>query len=280
MRIADAEVVITNKVVLDAATIAASPSLRLIAIAATGTNNVDLATAKERGIQVGNVSGYSTDSVAQHVLTFILNLATNIHRSVADPQAWAQSPIFTRLDYPILQLKDLTLGLVGVGNIGSRVGEIAQSFGMKVQCYARSGGASGKHPEWPRISPEDFYASSDVISLHCPLTEATRQCINAETLRQMKPGAFLINTGRGELVDEMALLEALRSGHLGGAGIDVLSPEPPPADHPLLSASLPNLLITPHTAWSSRTARQTLIRGIEANIRAFLDTGETGNRVA
>ena len=279
-RIADAEVVISNKVMLDAAAIAAAPNLRLIAVAATGTNNVDFEAAKARGIQVCNVSGYSTHSVAQHVMTLILNLVTNIHRSVVQPEAWPQSPIFTRLDYPIQQLNDLTLGLVGVGNIGSRVGEIAEAFGMKVQCYARSGSKASAHPEWPRVAPDAFFASSDVVSLHCPLTAGTHALINAESLGKMNPGAFLINTGRGELLDEAALLESLNSGHLGGAGLDVLSPEPPRADHPLIKAGLPNLLITPHTAWSSRTARQTLIHGIEANIRAFQETGEATNRVA
>ena len=279
-RIADADVVISNKVVLDAAAISAAQKLRLIAVAATGTNNVDFEAATERGIQVCNVSGYSTDSVAQHVLALILNLATNIHRTIAQPEAWPQSPIFTRLDYPIQQLSELTLGLVGVGNIGSRVGEISEAFGMKVQCYARPDSKVSLHPEWPRVAADAFFASSDVVSLHCPLTVDTQAFINADSLRQMKPGAFLINTGRGELVDERALLESLRSGHLGGAGLDVLSTEPPSKDHILINTGLPNLLITPHSAWSSRTARQTLIRGVEANIRAFLETGEATNRVA
>jgi glycerate dehydrogenase len=278
-RIAEADVVISNKVILDAASIAAAPKLRLIAVAATGTNNVDFEAAKARGIQVCNVSGYSTHSVAQHVLALVLNLATNIHRTVAKPEAWPQSPIFTRLDYPIQQLADLTLGLVGVGNIGSRVGEIAEAFGMKVQCYARPQSKATAHPEWPRVAANAFFASSDVVSLHCPLTEGTRALINAETLGKMKPGAFLINTGRGELIDETVLLESLLSGHLGGAGLDVLSKEPPRDDHPLITADLPNLLITPHSAWSSRTSRQTLIHGVEANIRAFQETGEATNRV-
>lgn len=279
-RIADAEIVITNKVVISADAMASATKLCLIAVAATGTNNVDLKAAKASNIQVCNVSGYSTDSVAQHALTLILNLSTNIHRAVARPQAWAESPIFTRLDYPILQLSDLTLGLVGVGNIGARVGKIAESFGMKVQCYARPDSKSTAHPEWPRLERDAFFASSDVISLHCPLTETTRAFINAESLKKMKPGAFLINTGRGELVDETALLESLTSGHIGGAGLDVLCPEPPPADHPLLSVTLPNLLITPHTAWSSHTARQTLVQGIASNIRTFIEGGEAPNRVA
>ena len=278
-RIADADVVISNKVLLDAAAIAAAPKLRLIAVAATGTNNVDFEAAKARGIQVCNVSGYSTDSVAQHVLALILNLATNIHRTVARPEVWPQSPIFTRLDYPIQQLSDLTLGLVGVGNIGSRVGEIAEAFGMNVQCYARPDTKVTSHLEWPRVLADDFFASSDVVSLHCPLTAGTQAFINAESLQKMKSGVLLINTGRGELVDEAALLDSLLSGHLGGAGLDVLSPEPPRVDHPLINADLPNLLITPHSAWSSRTARQTLIHGVAANIRAFQETGQATNRV-
>lgn len=280
-RVASAEVVISNKVVIDAATIAASPKLRLICVAATGTNNVDLEAAQLAGIQVCNVKGYSTASVAQHALTMMLNLSTQMHRYVREPSAWSASPIFTRLDYPVGLLEGKTLGLVGVGDIGGRVGELAEAFGMRIQCYARPGSGGARRPDWPRVAPEVFFASSDVISLHCPLTEATRELIREETLGQMKRGAWLINTGRGELVDEAALLEALRSGQLGGAGLDVLSQEPPPEDHPLLVAAeeWPQLLITPHNAWSSATTRQRLIDTVAANIRAFAETGEAGNRL-
>ena len=278
-RIADAEVVISNKVVLDRVQIEAAPKLRLIAVAATGTNNVDLDAAKEAGIQVCNVSGYSTESVAQHTIAMMLSLATSMHRYGNEPMGWAQSPIFTRLDYPVVSLHGSTLGLIGVGNIGGRVGEIAEALGMTIQCYGRPGSSSTVHPDWPRCSLDELLATSDTISLHCPLTEATRHMINAAALEMMKPGAFLINTGRGELIDESALLESLRSGHLGGVGLDVLSKEPPPADHPLLCADLPQLLITPHTAWSSRSSRQALIERVAENVQGFLKDGVAGNRL-
>ncbi len=281
-RLRDAAIVIANKVRLNAELITAHPDLKVIAVAATGTNNVDLDAARRAGVQVCNVRGYSTESVAQHAVAAMLNLATQMHRYTAEPTQWASSPIFTRLDYPVIELQGRTLGLIGVGNIGRRVGEIAQALGMRVIGYARPGSNQEVHAEWPRVPMDALLAESDVVSLHCPLTEETQGLMNAETLRAMKPGAFLINTGRGELVEEAALLTSLREGHLGGAGLDVLSVEPPPANHPLLEAasSLPNLLITPHTAWSSRTARQELIHRVAANIRAFIETGEATNRVA
>ncbi len=281
-RVGEADIVISNKVELGEEVLAAAPRLQLICVAATGTNNVALDAARSRGIQVCNVRGYSTESVAQHALAMMLNLATQMHRYVREPEAWAQSPIFTRLDYPMELLEGKTLGLMGVGDIGSRVGELAEAFGMRVQCYARPGSAASRHPEWARVDAEDFFATSDIISLHCPLTPETRHVISEESLGRMRPGAFLINTGRGELVEETALLEALRSGRLGGAGLDVLSEEPPPAGHPLIRAALecPQLLITPHNAWSSARTRQRLIDTVAANIRAFLDSGEADNRLA
>ncbi|MFT5405394.1 MAG: glycerate dehydrogenase, partial [Verrucomicrobiales bacterium] len=177
-RIADAEVVISNKVLLDGNLIDNAAKLRLIAVAATGTNNVDLEAAKAAGVQVCNVSGYSTESVAQHTIAMLLNLATKMHRYGNEPQAWADSPIFTRLDYPVTSLHGSTLGLVGVGNIGGRVGEIAEALGMTVQCYGRPGSAQAVHPEWPRRTIEELLETSDTISLHCPLTEDTRSLIN------------------------------------------------------------------------------------------------------
>lgn len=280
-RVGQAQVVISNKVMLDRAVIEAAPELKLICVAATGTNNVDLEAAKSAGVQVCNVSGYSTASVAQHTITMMLNLVSNMHRYVAEPEAWAASPIFTRLDYPVGLLEGKILGLVGVGNIGARVGELAQAFGMDVQCLARPGSVVSRHSEWRRVDADTFFETSDVVSLHCPLTETTREIINAATLGKMKPGGYLINTGRGELVDETALLDSLRSGHLAGAGLDVLSKEPPLREHAVLTAAadLPQLLITPHTAWSSCRTRQALVDSVAGNIRSFLETGEASNRI-
>ena len=278
-RVGPAEIVISNKVLINGDLIHSSPKLQLIAVAATGTNNVDLQAAKAAGVQVCNVTGYSTESVAQHTIATLLILATNIHRYGAEPMAWTRSPIFTRLDYPVVTLHRRQLGLIGVGRIGGRVGEIAQALGMKVQCYDRPGSAHAVHPEWPRCSLGDLLATSDAVSLHCPLTETTRGLIDEAALARMPPGSFLVNTGRGELIDEGALLSSLRSGHLGGAGLDVLSVEPPPADHPLITANLPNLLITPHTAWSSGSTRQELVCRVAQNIDAFLQTGIAGNRL-
>lgn len=271
-RVAEASILLTNKVVIDGPVMDAAPKLKLIQVVATGTNNVDLEAARHRGIAVANVSGYSTASVAQHVMTLLLNLATNVHRLAAEAPLWAQSPHFTRLDYPIGELAGRTLGIVGLGAIGTAVAGLAEAFGMEIVVLAREGSrAEGKDPEpWPRLPLGEFLAKADAITLHCPLTEATRHFINAETLARMKAGAFLINTGRGPLVDEAALADALRAGRLGGAGLDVLSVEPPPADHPLLAADLPNLIVTPHTAWASRESRLRLLDGVVANLRAHL----------
>jgi glycerate dehydrogenase len=277
-RLADAEIALTNKVVIDAAAMDAAPSLRLIQVVATGTNNVALDAARERGIAVCNVSGYSTPSVAQHTFTLILNLLTNIHRLAAEPGRWAESPIFTRLDYPISELAGRTLGIAGLGEIGRAVARIGEAFGMRVVGLSRQGMISDP-TGYDRLPREAFFAECDVISLHCPLTDDTRHLIREETLALMKPTAILINTGRGPLVDEAALLAALKAGRIGGAGLDVLSVEPPAADHPLLDATIPNLLVTPHTAWASREARRRLLAGVVTNLETFLAGGSV-NRVA
>lgn len=275
-RIADAEIVLTNKVVIGAAEMDAAENLQLIQVVATGVNNVDLDAAKDRKLAVCNVSGYSTEAVAQHVFASLLNLESNIHRFAAEPEKWADSPIFTRLDHPIGELAGKTLGIVGLGSIGKAVARIGLAFGMKVIALAREDSSStGGMPRLPR---DEFFAVADVITLHCPLTPENHHFINAKTLSQMKPSAILINTGRGDLVDEPALVEALKKGTIRAAAVDVLSPEPPSADHPFLTADLDNLFITPHTAWSSREARQRLIDGVVENIEAFR-RGEERNRV-
>ena len=275
-RLAEADIVLSNKAVLGAEEMDAAPRLRMIQVVATGYNNIDLEAARARGLAVCNVSGYSTEAVAQHVFASLLNLATNVHRFAAEPQEWARSPIFTRLDYPVMELAGKTLGIVGLGSIGRAVARIGAAFGMDVVAYARDGAAEAG--DIPRLGPDEFFARADAVTLHCPLTPETRHFIHAGTLARMKPGAFLINTGRGDLVNEPDLVAALSEGHLGGAAVDVLTPEPPAPDHPFLAAGLDNLLITPHTAWSAREARQRLLDGIVANVLAFR-AGERLNRV-
>ncbi|MGY8643922.1 MAG: D-2-hydroxyacid dehydrogenase [Verrucomicrobiales bacterium] len=274
-RIADAEIVMTNKVVISGEAMDAAPNLKLIQVVATGVNNVDLEGAKSRGIAVCNVSGYSTSGVVQHTFTLILNLMTNVHRFAAEPEKWAASPHFTRLDFPVSNLAGKTLGIAGLGSIGSAVADVAEAFGMRAIGLAREGASSSGNRT--RLEKSNFFAEADVVSLHCPLTDDTLHLIDSETLSQMKNSAILINTGRGDLVNEPDLLAALKSGVIAGAGLDVLSAEPPAADHPLLER-LPNLLVTPHTAWSSIESRIRLIDGVASNLRAFLN-GEQESRV-
>lgn len=275
-RIKDAQIVLSNKVLLGADDMDSAPNLKLIQVVATGVNNIDLDAAQERNLAVCNVSGYSTEAVAQHVFASLLNLTSNVHRFAAEPEKWAQSPIFTRLDYPVGELCGKTLGIVGYGSIGKAVARIASAFGMHVVAYGREG--ANHSDDVKRLSPEAFFAASDVVTLHCPLTKDTKHLINGETLSLMKSNAILINTGRGDLVNEEALVEALKTGNIAAAAIDVLTPEPPPADHPFLAAGLDNLFITPHTAWSAKEARQRLLDGIVENIKAFRN-GEKVNRV-
>lgn len=276
-RVADAEVLITNKVPITRDVLEAAPQLRLVLAAATGVNHIDIELCRERGVAVANVAGYSTESVVQHVFAMLLELATRTSSySARIREDWPASPIFTRLDHPLVELHGRTLGIVGLGTIGRAVARVAEAFGMKVVALAREG--SSPSGDIPRLPEDEFFASCDVVSLHCPLTPATTKLIDAARLAAMKPSAFLINTGRGPLIDEPALAEALRSGTIAGAGLDVLSVEPPPADHPLLAADLPNLVITPHTAWSTREARTRLVEGLVANIRSFREGGRL-NRV-
>jgi glycerate dehydrogenase len=286
-RIRNAEIVLTNKVRLGRSEIDAAQKLKMIAVCATGTDIVDLEAAKERRIVVSNVAGYSTRAVAQHAFAFILNWATQMHRWVAESSAWSKAPIFTRLDYPLVELSGKSLGLVGTGRIGREVGLIAESMGMKVRALDReskgSNGATSSNISdveccWERLPMKALFEISDVISLHCPLRAETHHLINRETLGWMKKNSFLVNTARGGLIDEVALREALESGRLGGAGLDVLTIEPPPSDHPLLTLRHPNLLITPHAAWTPLETRKRLLAEVVANIEAFRK-GEDRNRV-
>ncbi|SDJ70181.1 D-2-hydroxyacid dehydrogenase [Microbulbifer yueqingensis] len=266
-RIAEADVVITNKVVLDRELIENAPNLQLICVCATGTNNIDQAAAEERGIPVRNVSGYASASVPQHALALILGLATRWHQYHHDVMAgrWSDSPVFCMLDYPVMELAGKKLGIIGYGDLGRKTADLCRALGMQI-LVAES--FTGEDKEG-RVPLPQLLAESDVVSLHCPLTDATEKLVNGKFLAAMKPGALLVNTARGGLVDEQALAEALKTGHLGGAALDVLSEEPPPADHPLLAGDIPNLVVTPHMAWISRESRQRLLDGVVANIREW-----------
>lgn len=262
-RVAEHQVVITNKVVIDEKVMQACPELQLILVAATGTNNVDLQAAQRRGITVCNCQAYGTPSVAQHTLMLMLVLITRFesYRQAVRDGAWQRSSQFCLLDYPIGELSGRTLGILGYGELGQEVGRLASAFGMRILVGALPG---REHPERPSLA--ELLPQVDVLSLHCPLTERTRHLIGAEQLALMKPGSLLINAGRGGLVDEQALAESLRSGHLGGAGFDVLTTEPPVDGNPLLDSSLPNLVLTPHSAWGSREARQRIVMQLVGNL--------------
>jgi glycerate dehydrogenase len=266
-RIAEADIVITNKVMLDEKALAAAKRLKLVCIAATGTNNIDLEAAKRRGITVCNVRGYATPSVVEHVFTLLLALMRHLpdYHQAVQAGRWQRSAHFSFTDYPIHELHGKMMGIVGYGELGQAVERIAIAFGMRVLIAERS----GMQPRAGRVPLPELLTQVDVLSLHCPLTDETRGLIGAKELRAMKRGAMLINTARGGLVDELALLEALRSRHLGGAGVDVLTQEPP-LDNPLLGTDIPNLIVTPHIAWASREARQRLVNEVAANIEAFL----------
>ena len=255
-RIGDHQVVISNKVRIDEQAMQACPQLQLILVSATGTNNVDLDAARKRGITVCNCQAYGTPSVAQHALMLMLVLITRFesYRRAVRDGAWQRSSQFCLLDYPIGELSGRTLGILGYGELGQEVGRLASAFGMNILVGSLPG---REHPDRPSLA--ELLPQVDVLSLHCPLTEQTRHLIGAEQLALMKPGSLLINAGRGGLVDEQALVDSLRSGHLGGAGFDVLTTEPPVNGNPLLDDSVPNLVVTPHSAWGSREARQRIV---------------------
>jgi glycerate dehydrogenase len=266
----DAEIILTNKTVVTREHLQSLPKLKYIGVLATGTNVVDLAAARERSIPVTNVPAYATPSVAQ--LTFALLLELTLHTgqhswSVHDGD-WARSKDFCYWQTPLVEIAGLTMGLVGFGHIGRAVARIALAHGMNVLvCTPHLAADAPAGIQFANL--ETVFRCSDVVSLHCPLTVDTKHLVNAERLGWMKPGAFLINTGRGPLVDERALANALNSGGLAGAGIDVLSTEPPTPDSPLLSAR--NCVITPHIGWATGAARARLMKVVVENVRAFLD---------
>ncbi len=266
-RLQGAQVAISNKIVLNAQTLAACPDLRLILVSATGTNNIDLAAARAQGITVSNCQGYGTPSVAQHTMMLLLNLATRLKDYQQDVVAgkWQQAKQFCLLDHPIIELEGKTLGLLGHGELGSAVARLAEAFGMRV--------VLGAIPERParadRVPLDELLPQVDALTLHCPLNEHTRHLIGARELALLKPGALVVNTARGGLIDEQALAHALRSGHLGGAATDVLSVEPPVDGNPLLADDIPRLIVTPHNAWGSREARQRIVGQLAQNARGF-----------
>ena len=266
-RLKGATVAITNKIVIDAQAMAASPELKLILISATGTNNVDLAAARHHGITVCNCQGYGTPSVAQHTLMLLLNLATRLvdYQKAVGEGRWQQASQFCLLDYPIVELEGKTLGLLGHGELGSAVGRLAEAFGMRVLL----GQIPGRPARPDRLPLEQLLPQVDALTLHCPLNEHTRNLIGARELALLKPGAFVVNTARGGLIDEQALAEALRGGHLGGAATDVLSVEPPTQGNPLLAGDIPRLIVTPHNAWGSREARQRIVGQMSENAQGF-----------
>jgi glycerate dehydrogenase len=282
-RIAGFPVVVTNKVVLDQTAINSpeAAGLKLIAEAATGTDNIDLAAARERGVRVANVPGYAAQSVAQFTIALVLELATRAgaYVELVREGGWERSPMYARIDFPITELAGKKLAIVGYGNIGRRAAEMARALGMEILISARPG-ATGR-PEAGRMPLDEALESADFLSLHCPLTPSTKNMIDARALGLMKPSAFLINTARGALVDEAALVAALREKRLAGAALDVITREPPPADHPIIRAAkeLDNLLVTPHCAWSAREARARLLAETAENIKAFIE-GRDRNRVA
>lgn len=270
-RAKDADIVITSKVIFDRETLKQLPKLKVIAITATGTNNVDLVAAEEMGIAVRNVTGYSSTTVPEHVIGLIFSLKHSLAGWLRDQREakWAESKQFCYFDYPITDVRGSTLGVFGKGCLGTEVGRLANAVGMKV-LYAEHKDATVCREGYTPF--EEVLRQSDIVTLHCPLTETTKNLINAETLSKMKKGAFLINTGRGPLIDELALVDALKTGHLGGAALDVMVKEPPEKDNPLILAAkmMPNLIITPHIAWASDSAVTTLVGKVMQNIEEFV----------
>lgn len=269
-RAADAEIVLTNKVVLDARQLAKLPKLRYIGVLATGYNVVDIAEAKRRNIIVTNIPAYSTQSVAQMTFAHILNIVGQVghYARLNRDGRWSENRDFCYWDTPLRELSGMTLGIVALGNIGMSVARIAIAFGMEVFALT-SKEQTSLSEGLQKTSLDHLLAVSDILTLHCPLTESTREMINAKSISKMKKGAIIINTGRGPLVNEQEVADALQSGHLAAYGADVLSVEPPSSDNPLLHA--PNAYITPHIAWATFEARTRLMDIATTNVRAFLD---------
>ncbi len=267
-RVGDCEVLIINKIIVDVELIAAAPKLKLICEAATGVNNIDLEAAAARGIPVKNVAGYSTDSVVQETFMHILSLAGNAPYFDASVKSgeYSRGPIFTDVSRPFFELTGKTMGIIGLGTIGTKVAKVAEAFGMNVIYYSTSG--TSHNSDYPSVPLDELMWSSDVISIHAPYNARTAGLVGARELALMKPTAFIVNMGRGGIIDEAALAQAVDEGRIGGAALDVYVREPLPADNPLLHTRHPEKLrFTPHTAWASVDARKRLISAIANNSR-------------
>ncbi len=270
LRIGNAEIVLVNKVPITKEILDACPSIRYIGVLATGYNVIDCAEARRRGIPVTNVPDYGTAAVAQFTIALLLELCHKVgfHSDAVHQGAWVKSPVFSFWLTPQVELTNMTFGIIGFGKIGKAVGKLAKAFGMNVIAYSRSQNEEGAQiAQYKDL--DTVLSESDVLSLHCPLFPETEKIINADTIAKMKQGAFLINTSRGGLVDEQALADALNSGHLAGAAVDVVSREPMDAANPLLTTG--NCIITPHIAWAPTQSRQRLLDCVVENIRGFLD---------
>lgn len=279
-RLQGCTIAIVNKVQLTGDLIARLPGLQMVAVAATGTNNVDLAACRQRGIVVANIRGYAEHTVPEHVFALLLALSRNLgaYRQSVQAGRWQASDQFCFFDHPIRDLHGATLGVVGSGSLGQGVIRLAEAFGMRVLRAERKGAV----PRPGYTAFDTVLREADALTLHCPLTADNMGLIGEAELKLMKPGALLINTARGGLVDEAALVRALKEGWIAGAGFDVLTAEPPPASHPMLDPqllALPNFLLTPHVAWASRPAMQALADQLIGNIEAFV-AGVPRNRVA
>ncbi|MFK7788984.1 MAG: D-2-hydroxyacid dehydrogenase [Phycisphaeraceae bacterium] len=268
-RIGDAAFVLTNKTPIDAVTLASCPNLKYVGVLATGVNVVDIGAARANDITVTNIPGYSTPSVAQHVFAMLLELCnrTAEHDRAVHEGQWANCKDFSFTTGPLIELSGKTLGIVGMGAIGQATARVGHALGMSIAAHSRTKKELEYPVQW--LGVDELFATADVVSLHCPLTPRTQGHVNATRLASMKPSAYLINTGRGQLIDEPALAEALSNGTIAGAGLDVLCNEPPSADNPLLTA--PNCIITPHIAWATIASRRRLLDIAASNVRAYLD---------
>ncbi len=268
-RIGDAEALFTNKCRITREVMEACPNLKFVGVFATGYNNIDIACAKEKGVAVCNVPGYSTDSVAQHTFALILHHYSSVakYNDTVARGDWVYSKLFTYFNIPFFELSGKTLGIIGYGSIGKKVAKIALAFGMRVLVYTRTAPTDKSGIE--AVILEELLASSDVVTLHCPLTDKTEKLINAETLSLMKEGSLLINTSRGGVIDEHALAEALKSGKPAAAGLDVLTVEPMSADCPL--RGIENCYITPHIAWAPKETRERLIGMVRDNLLGYIN---------
>jgi lactate dehydrogenase-like 2-hydroxyacid dehydrogenase len=274
-RILGREIVITNKVVIDREVMEACPTLKLICIAATGKNNIDLACAEEKGIQVKNVAGYSTESVVQHTFAMLFYLVSHLpyYNQFVKNGKYSAGNLFTHLGKPFFELAGKNYGIIGMGTIGKRIAEVATAFGARISYYSTTG--KNINTDYTSVPLDQLLRASDIVSIHCPLTEATHNLIGYDQICRMKKEAILINAGRGGIVNEAGLAQALNEGRISAAALDVLEKEPPESSNPLFRIKQPDkLLITPHIAWASRESRERLMDGIIQNISEYLNKGQ------